>query len=122
MTRSRWGRHLAAAMVSLPFQRITSYRLTASAWMRWETARDTPLGAIGVRAVLQRVWYAFRDLTPQPPLHEWRGGEKIDNSSDLVPLRPPSPFMVHFGTHLTKRLVFSPMRAMVGRAPAVPAG
>jgi hypothetical protein len=27
-----------------------------------------------VRAVLQRVWYAFSDLTPQPPLPEWRGG------------------------------------------------
>ena len=33
------------AVVSLGFQGITSYGLTASAWMRWETARDTPLGA-----------------------------------------------------------------------------
>lgn len=33
------------AVVSLGFQGVTNYGLTASAWMRWETARDTPLGA-----------------------------------------------------------------------------
>ena len=33
------------AVVSLGFQGITSYGLTASAWMRWETAVNTPLGA-----------------------------------------------------------------------------
>ena len=66
MTRSRWGRHLAAALVSLAFQGITSYRLTASAWMRCETARDTPLGAIGVRAVLHRVGYVTSPPAPSP--------------------------------------------------------
>jgi hypothetical protein len=40
------------AVVSLAFQGITSYGLTASAWMRWETARDTPLGA-GVELTTQ---------------------------------------------------------------------
>lgn len=64
------------AVVSLGFQGITSYGLTASAWMRWETARDTPLGA-GI------------ELTSQP------------GANDQWGLRLLAEGGRHFGRHLT---------------------
>ena len=64
------------AVVSLGFQGITSYGLTASAWMRWETARDTPLGA-GI------------ELTSQPGANAQWG------------LRLLAEGGRHFGRHLT---------------------
>ena len=49
-----------------------------------EGADRSPLGA-----VLQRVWYAFSDLTPQPPLHEWRGGRSGTRSLEFSLIAPP---------------------------------
>jgi hypothetical protein len=40
------------ARVQLSFQGITNYGLLGSAWMRWDTVRDTPLGA-GVEVTTQ---------------------------------------------------------------------
>lgn len=64
------------AVVSLGFQGVTNYGLTASAWMRWETARDTPLGA-GV------------ELTSQPGANaDWGLRLLVEGGH-------------HFGRHLT---------------------
>ncbi len=64
------------AVVSLGFQGVTNYGLTASAWMRWETARDTPLGA-GI------------ELTSQP------------GANDDWGLRLLAEGGRHFGRHVT---------------------
>lgn len=64
------------AVVSLGFQGITNYGLTASAWMRWETAINTPLGA-GI------------ELTSQPGANAQWGLRLLAEGGH------------HFGRHLT---------------------